>query len=94
MQLLYDRECPVCDYYCQRIDIRDSAGELIRIDARDQSDVLDEVTQLGLDIDEGMVLKADDKIYYGSDAIHALALMKCSMFVMRSFVIGSVSFSA
>ena len=29
---------------------------------------------MGLDIDAGMVLKVDDTIYYGSDAIHALAL--------------------
>ncbi len=35
---------------------------------------MDEVTATGLDIDEGMVLKVDDTIFYGSDAIHALAL--------------------
>jgi hypothetical protein len=32
-----------------------------------------EVTDIGLDIDEGMVLKVDGVIYYGSDAIHVLA---------------------
>jgi hypothetical protein len=29
----------------------------------------------GLDIDEGMVLKVDGALYYGADAIHALAAM-------------------
>ncbi len=36
---------------------------------------MDELTQAGLDIDQGMVLKADDSLYYGSDAIHAIALI-------------------
>lgn len=75
MQLLYDRDCPVCDYYCQRISIDTDSGELLRIDARDQSDILSEVTDLGLDIDAGMVLKVDETIYYGSDALNELAMM-------------------
>lgn len=74
----------MCDYYCQRIDIDESDGELVRVDAREHSDVLDEVTDIGLDIDEGMVVKVDDRIYYGSDAIHRLAQMSSrSGFVNR-----------
>ena len=46
----------------------------MRVDAREESEVLDEVTTIGLDIDEGMVLKVDDTIFYGCDAIHELAL--------------------
>jgi hypothetical protein len=34
---------------------------------------MDEITSLGLDIDEGMVLKKEGRIYYGADAIHELA---------------------
>jgi predicted DCC family thiol-disulfide oxidoreductase YuxK len=73
IQLVYDRECPVCEYYCQRIDIHSAAGDLVRVDARENSEVLDEVTALGLDIDAGMVLKVEDEIHYGSAAIHELA---------------------
>ena len=36
---------------------------------------MDEITATGLDIDQGMVLKMGGTIYYGSDAIHALALI-------------------
>ncbi|NIN35223.1 MAG: hypothetical protein GTN46_01120 [Gammaproteobacteria bacterium] len=36
---------------------------------------MDEITAKGLDIDQGMVLRMDDRLYYGSDAIHALALI-------------------
>ena len=34
IQLIYDRQCPVCDYYCQRTEVDENAGELLRIDAR------------------------------------------------------------
>ena len=40
-----------------------------------RAEVLKEITDIGLDIDQGMVLKLDKQIYYGSDAIHALSLI-------------------
>mgnify|MGYP000023513879 FL=1 len=73
--LIYDKECPACDNYCQVVRIRETVGKLRLIDARENSEVLEEITALGLDIDQGMVLKLDGQIYYGSDAIHALALI-------------------
>ena len=73
--LVYDAECPVCDAYCRLVRIEGSVGDLKMIDARESSDVLDEITARGLDIDQGMVLKMEGEIYYGADAIHALALI-------------------
>ena len=73
--LVYDRECPACNAYCQVIQIRKSVGNLRIVDAREDSDELKEITSKGLDIDQGMVLKMGDQLYFGSDAIHALALI-------------------
>jgi predicted DCC family thiol-disulfide oxidoreductase YuxK len=73
--LVYDKQCPACDYYCQVVRIRETVGELKLMDARESSAVMDEITSQGLDIDQGMVLKMGDRLYYGSDAIHALALI-------------------
>lgn len=73
--LVYDRECPVCDAYCRMARIRESAGALRLVNARDRGAILGEITARGLDIDQGMVLKVEDVLYYGPDAIHALALM-------------------
>ena len=36
---------------------------------------MEEITAQGLDIDQGMVLKMGGQLYYGADAIHALALI-------------------
>lgn len=73
IQLLYDRQCPACDLYCRLVDVAPDQGRLVRLDAREPGEVLDEVTALGLDIDEGMVLKIDDRLFYGADAISELA---------------------
>ncbi len=73
--LVYDRECPACNAYCQVVKIRESVGNLRIVDARENSEVLHEITAKGLDIDQGVVLKMGDQLYYGSDAIHTLALI-------------------
>jgi len=83
--LVYDKECPACNAYCQIVRIRESVGDLKIIDAREQSGVMDEITAKGLDIDQGMVLKMGDQLYYGSDAIHALALISSRSEIFNRF---------
>lgn len=73
--LIYDRECPFCHDYCQRVRVLQTVGELTLIDAREDSEAMQQITQRGWDIDQGMVLKTGEQWYYGSDAIHALALI-------------------
>ena len=73
--LIYDKQCPVCDNYCRWVRIRDSIGELKLVDARQDSEAMKQITDKGLDIDQGMVLKMGGIMYYGTDAIHALALI-------------------
>jgi predicted DCC family thiol-disulfide oxidoreductase YuxK len=74
--LVYDEQCPLCDAYCRMARIREAAGTLRLVSARClDSAVLREITQAGLDIDQGMALKVGSKLYYGADAISALSLM-------------------
>jgi predicted DCC family thiol-disulfide oxidoreductase YuxK len=75
VEILYDRECPVCDAYCTIADVRAEAGKITLIDARKDSELLREVTARSLDIDEGMVVRYRGEIHYGADAIHVLALL-------------------
>ena len=73
--LVYDKECPACDFYCSLVRIRSSVGNLVLVDARDPSPLMEEITAARLDIDQGMVLKVGDRMYYGADAIHTLSIM-------------------
>jgi len=73
--LVYDDQCPVCRTYCQRARIAEAGGRLRLVDARQPGALMDEITAAGLDIDQGMVLKIGDAMYYGADAMHMLALL-------------------
>ena len=73
--LVYDKECPVCNNYCQLVQIRKTVGKLKIINARYDSGVMKEITSAGLDIDQGMILKIGVQLYSGAEAIHALALI-------------------
>lgn len=75
MLLVYDKECPFCEFYCQLVQIESSLGRVRIVDARRDSEVMQRITATGLDIDQGMVLQVGEQLFYGADAIHALALM-------------------
>jgi len=95
--VVYDNKCPFCRNYCQLLRIRAAVGTLVLVDARQPSALMDQITQQGLDIDQGMVVKIGDEIYYGSDAIHMLALLstksgvfnRCSYWMFKSKKIAS-----
>jgi len=90
--LVYDWECPACDTYCRLVRVPRSVGRLRPVNARESTAVMGEITEAGLDIDQGMVVKMGGQLYYGSDAIHTLALLssgsdlfnKLSHYVFRS----------
>jgi len=73
--LIYDDECPACKNYSQMIRIRETVGELVLINARDDSDEVRKLTEAGFDLDEGMALIVGERVYYGADTVHALGLM-------------------
>ena len=73
--LVYDKDCPACNAYSQLVRIRQSVGELLLVNAREDSAVMRELTARGLDIDQGMVLLVGNNTYYGSDAIYMLSLL-------------------
>jgi hypothetical protein len=57
------------------VRIKESVGDLRTVDARENSEVMNEITAQCLDIDQGMVLKMGEQLYYGADAIHMLVLI-------------------
>lgn len=73
--LVYDGECPVCNYYRRMLRLRETVGQLQVINARDDSNIMREITEAGLDIDKGMVVKMHGELYFGADAMHALSLL-------------------
>src|SRR5262249_35291518 len=71
MQLIYDQQCPVCAAYCHTL--KAALPGLHLVNAREDTAVLREKNPRGLDIDEGMGLEAGGELFYGAEAMHALA---------------------
>lgn len=73
LELVYDGRCPVCTTYCTALQLDAGDTTLRLVDARQGGDVMQDITARGLDIDEGMVLRAEGKMYYGAEAMHEIA---------------------
>ncbi len=83
VEILYDDQCPVCRGYCSKVELSDTGDKLELVDARKQGALMDEVTAQGMDIDEGMVVKVDGKLYYGSEAMRELVKISKAGWLQR-----------
>jgi predicted DCC family thiol-disulfide oxidoreductase YuxK len=73
--IVYDGLCPFCTRYVLLYRIRQLADRVHLIDARSDDPLVRELSDLGFDLNEGMVVKWKDRLYYGADAMHLLALL-------------------
>lgn len=73
--IVYDGECPFCSRYVAMLRLRESLGPVALVNARDGGPEVEEARAAGLDLDEGMVLKLDGRLYHGDECINRLALM-------------------
>lgn len=76
IDIVYDGECPFCTAYVRMTRLREAAGTVRLVDAR--SDDPQAVRMRGdpaVDLDRGMVVAMDGRLYHGAEAMHVLALM-------------------
>ena len=73
--IVYDGQCPFCSRYVQLVRLRETLGQIGLFDARKGGPQVEEARRAGLDLDEGMVLKLDGRLYHGAECIHMLALL-------------------
>ena len=83
--LVYDGDCPVCSAYVRYVRIKNSAGGLELINARNGGPWVERVRQAALDLDEGMVLFYGNRIYHGADCINMLALLSTGSGIFNRF---------
>ena len=73
--LVYDGECPFCRHYTSLVRVRQNVASLRLVNARDGGSLIDRIAENGYDLDEGMLLIADDRYYFGALAMQQLALL-------------------
>lgn len=87
---VYDGDCPICTHAAQAIRIKQVFGELSTLNARETKDdpLIEEISRLGLDLDEGMVIYNNGRFYHGDGALKFMARYGASgnffMFFLKS----------
>ncbi|MES2985268.1 MAG: DCC1-like thiol-disulfide oxidoreductase family protein [Pseudomonadota bacterium] len=74
---VYDGQCPLCLMGATHFRIKQAAGTLHLLDAREHPNhpLMDEINARGINLDEGMVIKLEQVLYHGVDALHIMALL-------------------
>ena len=72
--LIYDGECPVCTAYSCSVDVDEGkASGIRRINARSDDALVKQAKEAGVDLDEGMVVLHEGKMYHGAEALSIMA---------------------
>jgi predicted DCC family thiol-disulfide oxidoreductase YuxK len=75
LQVIYDGDCPFCASYVRMVRLREAVGPVDLIDARSADPRVAEVQAMGFDLDAGMVVRHDDRVFHGDAAMWHLSTL-------------------
>lgn len=75
VSIYYDGDCPFCTRFATYLRLKDAVGAPRLVDLREDDAAREGFIRQGIDVDKGMVADIDGKLYWGKDAVHALALI-------------------
>lgn len=75
--LVYDGDCPFCSASARMVRIKQAVGRLHILNAREAADhpLMSEIAAQQLDLNQGIVVRFQDRLYHGRDALLLLALI-------------------
>ena len=73
LSVIYDGACPFCASYVRLSLLREATGHVRLLDARDEPDLCRELKSRGFDLDDGMVVIYEGRVYHAADALRLLA---------------------
>ena len=82
--IIYDGDCPFCRSYIALTRLRELA-ETILLDAREEPGLCQELLDKGVSLDEGMVVKINNDVYHGGDAINRITLLTSNNTLFNKF---------
>lgn len=75
LEIFYDGDCPVCAAWMRIARLREVAGDVELIDARMGDPRVIALMRDGFDLDQGMVVRWQRRIYYGAEAMTLLSML-------------------
>jgi predicted DCC family thiol-disulfide oxidoreductase YuxK len=73
--VVYDGDCPLCNTYVGMTRLTKAVGKPTLVNARERPELVKALAESGVNLDEGMAVYYQGRLYVGSDAVHLLALM-------------------
>ena len=73
--VVYDGDCPLCNSYVSMIRLSKAVGRPTLVNARERPELVRALTESGVNLDAGMAVYYEGRLYVGSDAVHLLALL-------------------
>jgi predicted DCC family thiol-disulfide oxidoreductase YuxK len=75
LAVVYDGDCPFCSSYVTMTKVRNAVGKPTLLNARERPDLVRDLARSGIDLDSGMAVYYQGRIYVGGEAMHLLALL-------------------
>lgn len=96
--VIYDGDCPFCLRYVRLLRLREGAGDLKLLNAREHPALARQLRDQGFPLDDGMVVRIAGRTYHGADALHVLAMLstpsdffnRVSGFIFRSRILSGL----
>jgi len=78
IEIIYDGECPICQAGVKSLCTGEDLGRITKIDKRVETDnaVVQEAKDANLNINKGVIIKYQGKLYQGLDALHLASKLK------------------
>lgn len=77
IELVYDGDCPFCSASAHMVRLKQAVGQLRIHNARDITDtpLMAQIRAQGFDLNQGIIVSYQDRLYHGEDALYLLALL-------------------
>ena len=86
IKIIYDGQCILCSNYVSMVQLKKNIKTIELIDARIHKEYVTEMTKRGLDINQGMLVIYGDKLFFGSEAVHILAILSSKSNLILNFI--------
>lgn len=75
IEIVYDGDCPVCAAWMRMARLRDVAGAVDLVDARSGDPRVAALMRQGYDLDRGMIVRWQGRVYHGAQAMTLLTML-------------------
>ena len=75
VEIIYDGECPFCSAYVRMVRLREAAGPVRLLNARQHPELTAQLADEGIDLNETMAVRYGGMLYTGAQAVEMISLL-------------------